>query len=115
MKQFCFDTTSSDIHRKNEFLKEVYVLNSMNHPNIVKLIGCCSEGSERLLVYEYMPLGNLRECLSGEFVHPCTQYVCHMSSYHLDNTSIAKYKFSNDLNFVICTICFYVLHFALVI
>ncbi|TVU03925.1 hypothetical protein EJB05_50535 [Eragrostis curvula] len=50
--------------RKNEFLKEVYALNSMDHPNIIKLIGCCSEGMERLLVYEYMPMGTLRKCLS---------------------------------------------------
>ncbi|KAL6646248.1 hypothetical protein ACP70R_017856 [Stipagrostis hirtigluma subsp. patula] len=67
VKRLCFDGSSRrDSHRKNEFHKEVYVLNSMKHPNIVKLIGCCSEEAECLLVYEYMPLGTLRECLSDE-------------------------------------------------
>jgi serine/threonine protein kinase len=49
---------------------EVYVLNSTNHPHIVKLLGCCSEGTERLLVYEYVKGGTLRHRLKGEFSHP---------------------------------------------
>ncbi|PWZ29561.1 hypothetical protein Zm00014a_024337 [Zea mays] len=44
---------------------EVYVLNSTNHPHIVKLLGCCSEGTERLLVYEYVKGGTLRHRLKG--------------------------------------------------
>ncbi|AQK51485.1 Serine/threonine-protein kinase CDG1 [Zea mays] len=46
---------------------EVYVLNSTNHPHIVKLLGCCSEGTERLLVYEYVKGGTLRHRLKGIF------------------------------------------------
>ncbi|KAL6900942.1 hypothetical protein ACP4OV_005618 [Aristida adscensionis] len=67
VKRLCFDGSSQRVNlRKDEFLREVYVLNNMNHPNIVKLIGCCSEGMERLLMYEYMPWGTLRECLSND-------------------------------------------------
>ncbi|GMG98179.1 hypothetical protein Nepgr_000019 [Nepenthes gracilis] len=42
-----------------EFVVEVYTLSLADHPNLVKLIGCCAEGDQRLLVYEYMPLGSL--------------------------------------------------------
>ncbi|PAN36406.1 hypothetical protein PAHAL_6G279500 [Panicum hallii] len=51
-------------HLQRGFLREVFVLNSINHPNIVRLIGCCSEESERLLVYEYIYWGSMRKCLS---------------------------------------------------
>ncbi|VAI07039.1 unnamed protein product [Triticum turgidum subsp. durum] len=35
------------------------VLNRMHHPNLVKLVGFCADDDQRLLVYEYMPLGSL--------------------------------------------------------
>ncbi|GFS46021.1 protein kinase superfamily protein [Actinidia rufa] len=38
-----------------EFLVEVLVLSLLHHPNLVNLIGCCADGDQRLLVYEYMP------------------------------------------------------------
>ncbi|VFQ96712.1 unnamed protein product [Cuscuta campestris] len=40
-----------------EFVVEVLTLSMADHPNLVKLIGYCAEGDQRLLVYEYMPLG----------------------------------------------------------
>lgn len=42
-----------------EFVVEVLTLSMADHPNLVKLIGYCAEGVQRLLVYEYMPLGSL--------------------------------------------------------
>lgn len=36
------------------------------HPNLVKLIGFCAEDEQRLLVYEYMPLGSLENHLHGK-------------------------------------------------
>ncbi|KAG6760810.1 hypothetical protein POTOM_033991 [Populus tomentosa] len=39
-----------------EFVVEVVTLSLADHPNLVKLIGFCAEGDQRLLVYEYMPL-----------------------------------------------------------
>lgn len=44
-----------------EFVVEVITLGLADHPNLVKLIGYCVDGDQRLLVYEYMPLGSL-EC-----------------------------------------------------
>ncbi|KAI3682419.1 hypothetical protein L1987_82391 [Smallanthus sonchifolius] len=46
-----------------EFVVEVLTLSMADHPNLVKLIGYCAEGEQRLLVYEYMPLGSLEDHL----------------------------------------------------
>ncbi|KAK2643234.1 hypothetical protein Ddye_024997 [Dipteronia dyeriana] len=46
-----------------EFVVEVLTLSLADHPNLVKLIGYCAEGDQRLLVYEYMPLGSLENHL----------------------------------------------------
>ncbi|CAN7116228.1 unnamed protein product [Brassica rapa subsp. narinosa] len=46
-----------------EFVVEVMTLSLADHPNLVKLIGFCAQGVQRLLVYEYMPLGSLEDHL----------------------------------------------------
>ncbi|XP_008798481.1 receptor protein kinase TMK1-like [Phoenix dactylifera] len=43
----------------NEFKSEIAVLSKVRHRNLVSLLGYCLDGSERLLVYEYMPQGTL--------------------------------------------------------
>ncbi|PKA52201.1 putative receptor protein kinase TMK1 [Apostasia shenzhenica] len=43
----------------NEFKSEIAVLTKVRHRNLVSLLGYCLDGNERLLVYEYMPLGTL--------------------------------------------------------
>jgi serine/threonine-protein kinase PBS1 len=37
----------------------------LHHPNLVNLIGYCADGDQKLLVYEYMPLGSLEDHLHG--------------------------------------------------
>ncbi|CAN1304534.1 Probable serine/threonine-protein kinase PBL7 [Linum perenne] len=46
-----------------EFLVEVLMLSLLHHRNLVNLIGYCADGDQRLLVYEYMPLGSLDDHL----------------------------------------------------
>ncbi|XP_074586656.1 putative serine/threonine-protein kinase PBL25 [Curcuma longa] len=46
-----------------EFIVEVMMLSLLHHENLVKLIGYCADGAQRLLVYEYMPLGSLEDHL----------------------------------------------------
>lgn len=48
-----------------EFVVEVVTLSLADHPNLVKLIGYCAEGEQRLLVYEFMPFGSLEDHLHG--------------------------------------------------
>lgn len=51
VKQLCLGKSGQG---ESEFLCEVRMLTNIQHKNLVRLIGCCSEGSQRLLVYEFM-------------------------------------------------------------
>ncbi|KAI3710106.1 hypothetical protein L2E82_39880 [Cichorium intybus] len=46
-----------------EFLNEIGVISCLQHPNLVKLHGCCIEGDHLLLVYEYMENNSLAKAL----------------------------------------------------
>ncbi|XP_037454896.1 serine/threonine-protein kinase-like protein ACR4 [Triticum dicoccoides] len=48
-----------------EFSNEVCFLTELQHTNIVKLLGCCIHGAERVLVYEYMANGSFDTFIFG--------------------------------------------------
>ncbi|MED6173106.1 hypothetical protein PIB30_056244 [Stylosanthes scabra] len=54
---------TSGVQGEKEFLVEVLMLSLLRHPNLVNLIGYCAEGDQRLLVYDYMPMGSLESRL----------------------------------------------------
>nr|XP_027109275.1 proline-rich receptor-like protein kinase PERK3 [Coffea arabica] len=55
-----------------EFKSEVAVLSKAKHQNLVMLLGSCSEGNHRLLVYEFVCNGSLDQHLSKAAKVPLT-------------------------------------------
>ncbi|GFP81863.1 serine/threonine-protein kinase pbs1 [Phtheirospermum japonicum] len=46
--------------------RELGVLSHLSHPNIISLIGgCVHQDTERIIVYEFMPLRTLYDHLHG--------------------------------------------------
>lgn len=54
---------------EKEFLAEVRMITSIQHKSLVRLLGCCSDGTERLLVYEYMTNRSLDAIIYGQCHH----------------------------------------------
>ncbi|BFG28329.1 hypothetical protein CerSpe_146030 [Prunus speciosa] len=50
---------------KSQFVTEIATISTVQHRNLVKLYGCCIEGSHRILVYEYLENKSLDQALFG--------------------------------------------------
>ncbi|WZZ42535.1 hypothetical protein YC2023_038794 [Brassica napus] len=48
-----------------EFLNEIGMISALEHPHLVKLYGCCVEGGQLLLIYEYLVNNSLARALFG--------------------------------------------------
>ncbi|TYJ48250.1 hypothetical protein E1A91_A01G048400v1 [Gossypium mustelinum] len=48
-----------------EFVTEIGMISALQHPHLVKLYGCCIEGNQLLLIYEYLENNSLARALFG--------------------------------------------------
>ncbi|XP_048226239.1 putative serine/threonine-protein kinase isoform X2 [Ricinus communis] len=51
---------------EREFISELAALSDIRHENLVKLQGCCVDGANRYLVYDYMENNSLTQTLLGK-------------------------------------------------
>ncbi|KAL8046825.1 hypothetical protein ABFX02_08G199000 [Erythranthe guttata] len=49
-----------------EFVNEIGMISALQHPNLVKLYGCCVEGNHLMLIYEYMENNCISRALFGK-------------------------------------------------
>lgn len=53
-----------------EFMTEIDTISNVRHPNLVELLGCCVQESNRILVYEYVINNSLDHALLGNSEKP---------------------------------------------
>lgn len=54
---------------EREFVSEIITLSNLKHENLVTLKGCCVDGANRFLVYNYMENNSLAQILLGKLVY----------------------------------------------
>ncbi|XP_072987145.1 wall-associated receptor kinase-like 14 [Typha latifolia] len=55
-----------DANSIGQVMNEIKLISAVSHPNLVRLLGCCIDKNEQILVYEFMPNGTLSQHLHRE-------------------------------------------------
>ena len=55
-----------------EFINEMREMNKIHHINIVCLVGFCTDGFCRALVYEFLPNGSLENFIFSTTIKKCS-------------------------------------------
>lgn len=90
-------------HRAADFYNEVNMISSVEHKNLVRLLGCSCSGPESLLIYEFLPnksldrfiFGNYRNLLDLQDWH-CFRTTANFS--HFLQTNVADQTRGRSLN-----------------
>ncbi|GBG80365.1 hypothetical protein CBR_g30733 [Chara braunii] len=57
--------TMASSQNAEEFHKEISILSRLYHRHLVQLMGCCSDGGTRAIIYEFIVNGSLHDYLHG--------------------------------------------------
>jgi serine/threonine protein kinase len=58
--------SSKSSQGNREFLNEIGIISALRHPNLVRLFGCCIDGDQLLLIYEFLENNSLGRALFGK-------------------------------------------------
>ncbi|KAH7512740.1 hypothetical protein FEM48_Zijuj12G0122500 [Ziziphus jujuba var. spinosa] len=89
-----------------EFVNEIGMISALQHPNLVKLYGCCIEGNQLLLIYEYMENNSLARALFGKCLTKNLQlevinFMIGLASKYSLSLSLSLSRFLFDIAYVL--------------
>ncbi|KAJ9556486.1 hypothetical protein OSB04_011100 [Centaurea solstitialis] len=87
----------------NEFYKEIAMLYSYSHKNVVPLLGFCEEASQRIVIFEHMVNGSLKEHLKSSSLKwrlrlkICVDAACGIAHIHGSDPD-TQHSIHGDIN-----------------